>query len=263
MHLFEWMDQPWFPGPIRDLMTELLENRLRQGGHYRLVAGSLAELVGRTGAPRVIDLCAGAGGPWIAIQHMMRELDFDVSIVLTDKFPNRNRIEQLERAENERVSYDRRSIDATDVPADLHGLRTMVNAFHHFRPGAARKILEDAARKNEPICVIEFLERTWPKVLASPLSTLLALAQDITRLRPTRFKGPFWVLLVPFAALFMMWDATVSRLRVYTPDELRQLVAPIPGGDRYTWEIGQREQTSPSRGKMTYVIGYPAATEAP
>ncbi len=50
-------------------------------------------------------------------------------------------------------------VDATAVPAELGGFRTLLGAFHHFPPDVARSILADAAQKRRGLAVLEYTER--------------------------------------------------------------------------------------------------------
>jgi len=57
-------------------------------------------------------------------------------------------------------------VDATNVPADLRGARTVWNAFHHSRPEQARSILANAVADRQAIAVFEVVSRELPMLLA-------------------------------------------------------------------------------------------------
>ena len=82
-----------------------------------------------------------------------------------------------------------------------------------------------------------------------PLFVLL-LTPLVRPLRPGRF---LWTYLLPVTPLLIFWDGLVSALRVYSPDELRELVAEL---DDYDWDIGT---VSAGKGpqRITYLIGKP------
>ena len=74
-------------------------------------------------------------------------------------------------------------------------------------------------------------------------------------LRPFRWEYLFFTYVVPLFPLLVVFDGVVSALRIYSAEELKELVAGLrdPG---YRWDIGRFPLGSaPAQG--TYVIGYP------
>ena len=142
-------------------------------------------------------------------------------------------------------------VDAEDVPAHLTGLRTVINAFHHFRPDAARRLLANATTHSAPIAVVEFSERTLVNVLASPLIIPMTLL-FMPFVRPTRWQ--YWVFcyLIPILPLVAFWDGLVSHLRTYPRKELAQLTGPL---DDYVWRC---DRIAAGAGlNMTVLVGIP------
>jgi hypothetical protein len=74
-------------------------------------------------------------------------------------------------------------------------------------------------------------------------------------IRPFRWSRLFWTYVIPLVPLMVWWDATVSCLRTYTPDELREMVAHL-GVDDYTWDVGVVRVALP-QASMTYLMGTP------
>src|SRR3954467_8035881 len=148
LHLFEWEDQPWLPAVFRDFITDQLKfthNEPMREPVNRAIAQQLADVMKEAGTTRIVDLCAGAGGP---ISHIGRILTSDlavpVHIVVTDLYPNVAAFKALEQQSGGRVTARLEPTDATDVPTDLHGIRTMFTALHHFPPEAVKRVLADA-----------------------------------------------------------------------------------------------------------------------
>ncbi len=56
------------------------------------------------------------------------------------------------------ISYGEDLVDATKLPEEHDGFRTLFASFHHFDAGAARGILRDSVRKQQGIGVSEFTE---------------------------------------------------------------------------------------------------------
>src|ERR1700757_2655077 len=102
---FELHDHPLYPGFLRDLVTDALQALWNAMGIYNSVAPLLRSSILLSGAKRVIDLCSGGGGPWLGIS---RELQADdslrPSILLTDKYPTRSDIRNVQNSTGGRMS---------------------------------------------------------------------------------------------------------------------------------------------------------------
>jgi hypothetical protein len=240
LQLFEVHDQPWCPRSLRDALTDFLQFTINLGGSYDAVAPLLRDGIARAGATRIVDLCSGAGGPWRALRH-----EIPVPVTLTDKYPNRD-------ARREGLPFDPGPVDATAVPADLRGFRTMFTAFHHFRPAEARAILADAVQQRQGIGVFE-ISRRAPLEIAVIALTWLAVLVFVPFIRPLRWSRLVWTYLPPVLPIVGLFDGIVSCLRTYSPAELRELSR---GLDSYEWEIGEkRNGWSPL--VVTYLVGVP------
>jgi hypothetical protein len=62
--------------------------------------------------------------------------------------------------------------------------------------------------------------------------------------------------VVPLIPLLVLFDGTVSMLRLYSRDELRELVATVPGHDTFTWNIGTTRLPGLPVG-LTHLVGVP------
>ena len=246
-HLFEIHDQPWCPPSLRDALTDFLQFTINLGGTYDAVVPMLRDAIVRSGATRVVDLCSGAGGPWRAWLREPRGMapGFELPVVLTDKYPNRP-------AQSGGLPFHSVPVDATAVPADLHGFRTLFTAFHHFRPAEARAILADAVRQGQGIGVFE-ISRRAPIEIALIALTWLAVLVFVPFIRPFRWSRLAWTYLPPVLPLVGAFDGVVSCLRTYSPAELREL---LRGLDTYDWQVGEtRSPWSPL--VVTYLVGVP------
>src|SRR5712691_9799129 len=139
-----------------------------------------------------------------------------VPVLLSDKFPNR-------AADKGTVPFHSLAVDATAVPADLQGFRTIFTAFHHFRPSEARAILADAVRQGQGIGVFE-ISRRAPREIAVIALTWLAVLVFVPFIRPFRWSRLVWTYLPPVLPLVGLFDGVVSCLRTYSPAELRELL---------------------------------------
>jgi hypothetical protein len=176
---------------------------------------------------------------------------------LTDYFPNDAAFRAIAAEAPGKIDYVSQPVDATDVPAREPGLRTLFNAFHHFRPADARRILAGAVRTGRPIAVFEVVGRQLLPILGILLSPLQVwLLWPLVR--PRRAAWFFFTYLVPAIPLLVLWDGLVSCLRVYSEAELRALTSRLdaPG---WTWDVG-RIRLGRAPAHATYLIGYPPVT---
>jgi hypothetical protein len=222
------------------------------------IATRLAAVLARARTNQIVDLCAGGGGPVVKIGRILAEdLSVPVTILLTDLYPNVVAFQGLEAQSGGRIRARYESTDATDVPGELHGLRTMFTALHHFPPAGVKLVLADAVRKGAPIAVFEPLERTVRMLVLVGLMSFLrgfTHAHRVGRLTPGRF---FFSYVLPVAPAMFAWDGAVSTLRTYTADELLRLARSV-SRDNYEWDSGRFDVSGPF-GQMptTYLIGVP------
>jgi len=259
MHLVELEDLAWFPAVLRDGGTAYLEFAIRVSGHAKALVPTIAAALERTGSADIVDLCSGGGGPVRIIVDELARAGTPVSARLTDFFPNLRAFARAAEGSQGRITFEKTAIDAAEVPARLTGFRTLFNAFHHFRPADARRILADAAHAGRPIGVFEVVSREALPLLGL-LTAPLAVILTVPFWRPFRWSWLLWTWLVPVMPLFILWDGVVSWLRIYSVEELRELVADIdaPG---YTWDIGTIK-LGDAPAHATYLIGRPTTPRA-
>ena len=261
VHLFEWEDQPWLPQVFRDFITDHLRythNEAMREPVNAAVAKRLASLLTRTQTLQIVDLCAGAGGPLARIGGLLsEELLVPVRILVTDLYPNVAAFKDLEAQTGGLLRARYESTDATNVPGELIGLRTLFTAVHHFQPAVVKMILGDAVRKSAPIAVFEPLERTLRMVALVGLMSFIrgfTHTHRVGRLTLGRFLLTY---VLPISPAMFAWDGAVSALRTYTADELLSLARSVASAD-YTWDAGRFDVSGPY-GPMptTYLVGIP------
>ena len=249
LHLFEFGDQHWFPQILRDAETAYLTAAYRV---WPALARQWAEKISTVLHPNapveIVDLCAGSGGAMPQIIDDLRHRNWDVRAILTDLYPNPN------SGLDSRITWLLDPVDALHVPPTLTGVRTMFSAFHHFRPDAAHAILKDAFAHRRAICVFESGSGT-PLGMAAMLGVPLAVLALMPLARPLRWAHLLFTYLVPLLPFLMLWDGMVSMLRIYSPEQMRQLTADLQAPD-YHWELGHiKVRGIPNR--LPYLIGRP------
>lgn len=256
IHLFELEDQSWFPSQLRSLITDLLQYQLTAFNVYQPAIPKIQEVMQKTNCNQIIDLGSGSSGSVLQIQEMLEsEKKISISVTLTDKYPNIERFERIRELSNNRINYISDPIDATSVPPEYEGLRSLFTSFHHFPPEAAKKILQDAVDKEAPIGIFEFTERTISNVIKIILFAPLIVFLQTPFIRPFKWSRLFWTYVIPIAPLAYCWDALVSHLRTYSPEELQQLISEI-NSENYNWEFGKLKSEESSF-NITYLIGFP------
>jgi hypothetical protein len=255
LHLIEIHDQDWCPRTVRDGETDYLQFVIATTKPYAAMVPILAAALQRTGTRHVLDLCSGAAGPWLWLQPVLADLGVSVSVCLTDKYPNLEAFRQSNRLTHQSISFHPQSVDATRVPEELTGFRTIFSAFHHFRPEQACAVLADAVNKRQGIAVFEGTQHSVLALLLMLLVPLMVLLMT-PFIRPFRWSRLFWTYLLPLLPLIALFDGLVSCLRTYSVEELCDLAARQDAND-YHWDIGTVKSTAGPI-PITYLIGVPS-----
>lgn len=254
LHLVELEDLPWFPAILREGGTAFLAFAERVSGHGRALAPPLLEALRQTGHTHLVDLCSGSGGPAAVMADELRRQGYEIRVTLTDLYPHTEAYTRVEARTEGRVKGFRVPVDATAIPAELRGFRTIFNAFHHFPPDQARAVLQAAVNQGQPIGVFEVVSRDLP-MLMGLLMAPLTVTLSMPFWRPFRWHWLLLTWVLPVMQPFVLWDGVVSWLRIYSEGELRALVDGLdaPG---WTWTFGRlRLGQAPMHG--TYLIGVP------
>lgn len=264
IEMTEVHDHPHFPGYMRDLVTDALEALWEFGSSYRVILPRLYEGMAAGGGASlsVVDLCSGGGGPWPGLARRLEEYGGPVDICLTDKYPNRtaferistqfhvNRVAESDTRRSVTIMFAAQAVDATRVPREMRGFRTMFSSFHHFGPVEARAVLADAVAQQAGIGIFEVAQRGMKTLFVLCFTPLLVLWLT-PKMRPFRWWRLLWTYLLPVVPFVIWYDGIVSCLRAYSEAELREMAGEVPG---YRWEIGE-ERTGLL--PVTYMIGRP------
>ncbi|NUN24346.1 MAG: hypothetical protein HUU09_12930 [Candidatus Jettenia caeni] len=256
IHLFELEDQWWFPTTFRNPLTDALQFSITAFQLYEPIVPHIKKVMQHMNSTQIIDLCSGASGPWIQLQAQLALEQYPISVTLTDKYPNIRAFEKTSKLSKNHIHYIAESIDATNVPAYLKGVRTMFTGFHHFQPDLAKAILQNAVDQRVAIGIFEFTKRCLRNLLLTPIITPLTVLLTTPLIRPISFTRFFWTYGIPVVPLAISWDSIVSNLRTYCPLELEKLVGSIKNTD-YIWEIGYAVSPKTKMITITYLLGYP------
>lgn len=258
MQLFEFIDLPGTPEPLRDVVVEALSRTMDWGRMTRAMVPAFRAFLDASGAKEVLEIGSGAGGPVrVLIREISRTGEAPPRFILTDLHP---RVEAWTALRNEHpdvVDFEASPVDATRIPASIAAgrVRCIINTLHHLPPSLAQSVLRDAVRGSAGVFVSEGFERNPLRYLSfAPAGIPALLATPLLSPRDRIAKALFtWAS--PLSFLVSVWDGTVSTLRVYTEDELREMVAPF--GDGFRWVYGTYDYAPFGRG--TYFYGVPRA----
>ena len=257
IQFIELHEQPWFPAFLRDLVTDALQCGLSLLKAYAPVSPMLQELLNATASRCVVDVCSGGGGPWLELSRTLRADNGALSILLTDKYPNRGRFETGGTPSGNQIAFRSEPVDATKVPPELVGVRTIFSSFHHFPPREAAAILQDAVKARQGIGVFEVTRRV-PSAIAAMLPWAFLSLLYTPLIRPFRWSRLVWTYVVPIVPLVLLFDGVVSCLRSYSPRELLEIAGTL-GRSEYEWKAGVIPGAS-GRMPVTYLVGWPQAS---
>ncbi len=263
VHVLEFEDLSWFPAWLRACMTHNLVILARVLGVGQVLSGLIAEALDRSGRTRIVDLGSGSGGvlPDL-LSDLRRRTGGDVSLVLTDKYPSADVLRSIEARDVDGIRYVADPVDATRLETAPEGLKTMVNCFHHMRPGDARAILASAVSQRQPILIYEMGGHQlipfgfW--LLGLPIGLILVFASALVMsafVRPATPRQLFFTYVIPLVPLFYAWDGQASMARIYRDADLDEILSGLEDVG-YTWEKG-RGRTERGRKLGSYLLGLP------
>lgn len=250
--LFEFEDQTWFPGFLRNYLTDFLQFISNRFDIYKGITPLLSEVIEKNGEQTIIDLASGGGGGLFNLSKRLREKHPDLKIVLTDFYPNLKAFEYVSK-QDQCFQFHKESVDAREVPAHLKGVRTQFLSLHHFSETDAVQILQNAVDSSSPIAIFESQERDVKSVIAMILSPINVLLM-IPFIKPFSIGRIVFTYLIPLVPLFVMLDGILSALRTYTIPEMNELISRVKGHENFTWKVG-RQKSGPAG--VLYLIGEP------
>jgi hypothetical protein len=254
IQFIELHEQSWFPSSLRDEITDALQFGLNFLKAYVPIAPLLQRMLHSTRSRTIVDMCSGAGGPWLGLSRKLQPDAQVFRILLTDKYPNFRPFQKAAVASENHIAFYPGSVDAMKIPGELHGFRTMFSAFHHFPPEEARAILQDAVDARQGIGIFEITGRApFTIALMFPWAPLPFVFTPL--IRPFRLSRLLCTYLVPIIPLVLLFDGVVSCLRTYGPQELREIIEKLSGIE-YQWEVGAYSKAS-GQAPITYLIGSP------
>ncbi|MEM6378843.1 MAG: hypothetical protein AAF705_11535 [Bacteroidota bacterium] len=262
LELFEFEDFGWLPNTIRSGVTNLIKVLHGFMGTSEVLVNLIKQSHERVAFDQITDLGSGAGGPMIDVVGALNsESDNTTELLLTDKYPNKKAVDNINGLAIPFVKYHAESVDAAALDKAPDGLKTMVASFHHMSPEVAKRIVTSAQENREPILIYEIAENNvpfivWLLLLPISLTILFLMSWAMTPfVRPLTATQLIFTYLIPIIPIIYAWDGQASLMRTYTFNDLKSLI----GNDQnpgFNWEMAVAKR---SNGKKAgyYVLGWP------
>ncbi len=263
VHLPELIDFAWMPSGLRTSVTNLIVVAGKMLGASEVLAALVSRVLREGDIQEIVDLGSGAGGCMPEVLRILREDSptADVSLIMTDLYPNLDAIAAFNTDNGGCMRYHPDPVSLTELSAAPTGLKTMVNCFHHLRPEQARELLASAAAARQPLLIYEmgqpFLP-LWLFLLSMPIAVILGAVMVFFMtpfVRPLTLRQLVFTYVIPIVPLIYGWDGQASMPRLYSLDDLDELLEGLERKD-YHWETGQA-RTRTGRRIGTYLIGLP------
>ncbi len=263
IQLFEFEDQFWFPGWLRTSITNLIVVFNRMLGIDEVIATILERVLKEKNVDTIVDLGSGAGGAMPDVLHQLREVQGleNTRLILTDLFPNEDALKKFNQDFAPQISYNEQPVDAIKLDKAPAGIKTMINCFHHMPADKARAILQSAADNKEPLLIYELGDNKLPLAvwwLFLPLSLVILFIMVLFMtpfVRPLTLRQIFFTYIIPLIPLTYAWDGQASLPRIYTLDDLGELLDGI-NVTGYKWQKGYG-QNKKGKKQGIFLLGLP------
>ncbi|HEB28908.1 MAG TPA: hypothetical protein ENI05_14320 [Porticoccus sp.] len=254
LHLFEFNDSPFCPAFLRNSVVEILGRTIKSAGFYDPVLPIFNQFCDTSKCTEILDLCSGSGVPIASLlESLQKKGKTDIRFHLSDLYPLE--YNQAFAAQNppHSTSYTKTPIDAVNIgESPEHQARTLIAAFHHFRPEQARKILEDTVKSNKAIFILEPFPRQIKTTLPFIIKSFIPGMLNPLHSREDKILKMLFTTIIPIIPLIGWWDTIVSALRMYNREEYLELVKDF---NHYQWNY--QELPISMGGVVTVFTGIP------
>jgi len=261
VQLFEFEDFSWFPDILRNSMTNLIIVLHKMMKIDKANAKLVGDILKKQNLNSIVDLGSGSGGTMPLVLDSILEENPDVTLTMTDLYPNPQAIKRFNNDGNNSIKYHEQPVDATNIASAPKGLKTMMNCFHHMRPEQAKSILTSAEVSGEPLLIYEMAENKMPIVLwwlFLPISLCILMVMSLFMtpfVKPLSWKQIVLTYIIPVIPVFYAWDGQASMPRLYAMKDIDELLQDS-NSENYKWEKGIAFDADGKK-KGTYVLGLP------
>lgn len=217
MKLTELEDLNCFPQLFRNMQTEFLAQTAIILNMYKPLNSLLFEFK-KHSSKKIIDLCSGSGIPAIQATGELRKQGF--KLICTDKFPNRDLIQQNDYLN---VEYSSEPLDILNLPSDLTGVFTMFNSLHHFTPEENESLITELSRRKGAFFFAEPLKPQLLIFIKVILMTTIGQVIICPFIKPFRIERLIFTYLLPLNLVFTLYDGLISVFKSYKRSTLERL----------------------------------------
>ena len=214
MQIPELEDQQWFPNILRQQQMDFIGFVVQHFPIYQPAIKLLQQLLISTKHNTITDCCSGGGGP---ILYLQKNISVDVSIVLTDLYPQP--IENLPP----NIRYEKMPVNILEPNYNCNGIITMFNAFHHLNCIEKNKFLKRIIETHNPIFIAEILSPTPISFLTILFTTTVGQLMLTPFIKPFKFSRIIFTYLFPINLITVCWDGLASVLKSSSYPSLNQL----------------------------------------
>ncbi|WP_422857812.1 hypothetical protein ACOKFD_10045 [Flagellimonas sp. S174] len=263
LQLFEFEDFDWLPHDLRSGATNLIKVLHRVVDTSEVLSNLILSVREKVDFNQIVDLGSGSGGPMIETMQKIDEesQDSQITLLLTDLYPNAKAIADIETLKLPNVSYHPESLNALKLDNAPKGLKTMVASFHHMKPSVAKQILDKAEDSGEPLLIYEIAKNNVPILIwwiLLPISLIILVIMSLFMtpfVKPLRANQFVFTYLIPLIPIIYAWDGQASLMRTYTFKDVEELLGERKK-EKYVWEICDAKKRN-GKNAGYYILGYP------
>lgn len=200
--LHELEDMSWFPHFLREMQMDFIGSMVLFLDVYKPIIPEIQNTLAKSNSNQILDLCSGSGEPMISISSQLNELKM---FYLSDLYPNRkNEAGDIRHWVNQ-------PFNALDNALEIHGVRTIFNAYHHFDEEAKSRLLMNHAPHG--LFIAEVLQPNLFTLFKIVVTTTLGQLIFCPFIKPFSWKRILFTYVIPINLFTITWDGIISVLK--------------------------------------------------
>lgn len=228
-HSFEFCDQSWVKGIVREAFMDCLEAIYRSFGPYEKNFTTLALEAKTKGT--IIDLATGNAAPILTFLKFLEKKGKasgkdatiqNLTVIATDLYPHLESWQTIQK-KHPFFSFKEQPFDAIRQKEDIPCVYTMFSAFHHFNEDQAVEIITSKVSETSDLMIFEMTPRDYLANYAwLPFAMPFFMLSSLFA-RKLKFGKILISMIVPIVPAMVIFDGLMSNLRTYTRPELEVL----------------------------------------
>ena len=233
---FEFHERHECPKFLRDSVVEILGHGMRLSSCVYSSVELFKKFYDYSNSDKILDICSGSGEPASAlISGLKKHGIYNIKFIISDLFPKIDAMENVKKNHPQHVEIITESVDATNVPKfDNIKSRTIINAFHHFKPDIAQKIIEDCVKKRHSIFIFEAFPRDLLRFFSILPASAIGYLINPFITKENKILKVIFSYIIPIIPLLGLYDGIISVLRIHNKEELMEMVK--NSSQDYDWQ---------------------------